>query len=236
MNYFEERIGKIDFQKEKAWKKENIEEFGILLSAPSCYIHHWNLNYMEIDSIDREEMDSILRGLNFEKKEEIYEYYDYWFDNAAGADYEQFASFWNGEPCFDLEALSSDGQEAFTMCKNFAENFKDLVGRGGLYGWDYSEIIQVIRLGFMKEWLSYQEAGELLAKVAEAAYEKFDSWKEFAISFVCGGAYSVYKERGFSEEEFHENYGYEAFDSMCNVIQELFSDAAGEYWNLPLQG
>lgn len=234
MNYFVERINELSFDKAKEWNNENKEEFAILLSAPSCFIHNWNLNYMEIDNVDMKEIDDILQSLNIEDKNGIYEYYEYWFDNTAGADYEQFKSFWDGHPCFELEELTSDGQEAFTACEKFAVYFKDIIGAGGFYGWDFSEIVQVIRMGFMKGWLNYEEAGLLLEQVADGAYQKFNSWKEFAISFICGGTYSAYKDCGFLNEEFDEKSAYESFDTLCNVVQELFSDTYGEYWNLPL--
>lgn len=234
MNYFENKIKKISFDREKEWNNTNKEEFGILLSAPSCFIHDWNLNYMEVDNVDMQEINDILQKMNIQNKNEIYEYYEYWFANTVGEDYEQFRSFWNGEPCFNLEELNSDGKEVFMSCKKFAENFKDIVGTGGLFGWDYSEIVQVFRMGFMKGWLTYEEAGQLLEQVANRAYQKFHSWKEFAISFICGGTYSNYKECKFTDQEFDEELIYEFFDTLCGVVQELFSDRYGEYWNRPL--
>lgn len=66
---------------------------------------------------------------------------------------------------------------------------------------------------------------------ANAAYQKYSSWKEFANSFICGGTYNSYKQRGFANGKFDEKTTYEFFDSLCGIVKELFSDKSGEYWN-----
>lgn len=236
MNYFLKKINEISINKEKKWNNTNKESFGILISAPSCFIRDWNLNYLEIDNANMEEISEILKRMNIQDKENIYGYYEYWLDNAAGKDYEEFKSFWDGKPCLKFSELSDDGQEAFISCKKYAEQFADIVGNGGFYAWDYSEIVQVIRMGFMKGWLNYQEANQLLEQVASGAYRKYNSWKEFAISFICGGTYSHYKDCGFKKEVFDkevEELAKEFFNTLCGVVQALFEDREGNYWNEP---
>ena len=239
MDYFAKKIEEIPFDRKRKWSNTNKEEFAILLSAPSCLIYGWNLDYMKIDSVAKEEIHEKLKGFNIHNQDDVYGYYEEWFngevgDGTVGEDYDQFKSFWDGEPSLDLKELSSNGQEAFLSCKKFAENFKDIVGVGGFAAWDYAEIIPIIRMGYTMEWLSYEEASKLLCEVADEAYEEFDSWKEFAISFICGGAYWEYKRDGFDNWKFNEKRGYEFFDTLYEVVWNLFTDSECGYWNEPV--
>lgn len=231
MGDFAKKIKEIPFDRERKWSNKNKEEFAILLSAPSCLIYGWNLDNLKIDNMDKEKIQENLKGYNIHNQDDIYGYYEEWFDGTVGADYDQFKSFWDGAPSLNLNDLSSNGQEAFTSCKKFAENFKDIVGVGGFAAWDYAEIIPIIRMGYTMEWISYEEASKLIFEVADEAYEEFDSWKEFAISFICGGAYWEYKRDGFDNWKFNEKKGYEFFDTLCDVVWNLFADHESGYWS-----
>lgn len=51
-------------------------------------------------------------------------------------EYEQFMTFWNEAPMFDLKELHPDGKKGFMHCKNIAEKFYPLVKEKGFYAWD----------------------------------------------------------------------------------------------------
>lgn len=230
MEYFLEKIAAIPFEQSKKWEMQSKEQFGILLSAPSCYARDWNVNYMEIDNIDKEEIEKLLKSAHISDKESLLADIKNSIEYGAGEDYEQFQTFWNDTPCFDIEQLGVEGRMAFSSCKSYAEKFRTLVGDGGFFAWDYSESIQVIRMGFMKGWLKYDEANELLGQIVDATCKRYDSWKTFAVSYICGGAYFTYKNFGLNEEEADK-----FFDVLCGIVQNLVTDQYGEYWNEPVK-
>ena len=226
MNTFENKINSIEFKNSTIWDMEDLEEYGIKLSAPACYIRGWNLNYVEIDNVDDEQLDKLLEAAYISDKESLLASIEESVECGVGDDYDQFITFWNDAPCFDVEQLPDAAKKAFFSCMAYADKFRNIVGDNGFWAWDYAETIPLIRMGFMNEWINYNEARELLFGIANEAKEKYSSWKDFAISYICGGAYFMFKNTGLDEEEADK-----FFDVLCSIVQELFNDNGGEYWD-----
>lgn len=225
MELFENKILFLRSISSESWEIDDIEEFGIRLSAPSCYVRGWNLYYIEIDNVNYEQLDKLLETAYITDKETLLRTVEESINYGVGSDYEQFISFWNDTPCFDIEKLKGRGKEVFLGCMTYAEKMRPLVNDKGFAAWDYSETIQFIRMGFMKKWITYDEAKELLLSVVNKAVDKYKSWKEFAISYICGGTYFMYKSSGFNEEKAE---GF--FDVLCSVVQEIVSENREGYW------
>lgn len=155
MNYYEEKISQINFMPGKPWNidNDNKEEFGILLSAPSCYVRRWNLNYMEIDHADIDEITSLLKAAHLTNKDSLMKDFENALSRGAGAHYEDFEAFWKGSPCFDISELGQRGLNVFICCKEFAEQFKNIVGNRGFCAWDYAEEISIIRMGLLLTYI-----------------------------------------------------------------------------------
>lgn len=220
------QISKIDFKDQRKWDISSREMFGILLSAPACYIRGWNVNHIEIEyyNENKEEIDRLLKIKEISNKESLLREIDRWMDKeSVGKDYNQFLTFWFGNPDFDENELGESARHLFQSCKNFADKFYKIVGTAGFYAWDYAELIPFIRMGFMRGWLDYKEASKLLDQVITKVCRIYNSYERYAKSYICGGVYYMYKSMSMDESA-----AYRFMNTLCDIVKELLSDT--EYW------
>lgn len=117
------QISKIDFKDQRKWDISSREMFGILLSAPACYIRGWNVNHIEIEyyNENKEEIDRLLKIKEISNKESLLREIDRWMDKeSVGKDYNQFLTFWFGNPDFDENELGESARHLFQSCKNLS--------------------------------------------------------------------------------------------------------------------
>lgn len=146
-------------------------------------------------------------------------------DRYSSADaYEDFVSFWKGSPSFLELELTAGGKLAFHQCMDFAANFRGLVGTTGFYAWDFNERIGLIRACCASGMIEKEKAWEMLLPMAKKAVRVYRSWKEYAVSCLCGAAYFMYRESGHSDKEARI-----MFDRTLKQVESLLCDHA--YWS-----
>ncbi|MDE6232176.1 MAG: DUF1266 domain-containing protein, partial [Lachnospiraceae bacterium] len=120
-------------------------------------------------------------------KESLLEACNYAFSGSG--EYEQFMTFWNDAPLFDLNELNPGGREKFNQCKKLAEKFYPLVKEKGFYAWDINERIGLCRNAVACGIISDEEFWEITDEWVCMAQVFYHSYSEYALSCLCGAIY-----------------------------------------------
>lgn len=108
--------------------------------------------------------------------------------------YEQFRTFWVGAPMFELEELLPEGRQWFVESREMAEQFRPLVRERGFYAWDINEKIGLCRKAVVFGIISEEEFREITDPYVRMAQVFYHSWKEYAVSCLCGAVYFMRRE------------------------------------------
>ncbi len=103
--------------------------------------------------------------------------------------YEQFRTFWIGAPMFRVEEIRPENREWFLESMRIAERFYPLVREKGFYAWDINEKIGLCRKAAACGVISEKEFWELTDPLVRVAQVFYHSWKEYAVSCLCGAVY-----------------------------------------------
>lgn len=137
----------------------------------------------------------------------------------VGNEYEQFMSFWQGEPIFDERELNEGGKLAFGSCKRFAEIFRPVVGDGGFHAWDYNERIGLLRSACACGMIEEEQFWALALEMAQCARLLYSDWEQYGLSCLCGSAYFMFHESQLALDE-----AQAFFDLNCRLVRNLFTE------------
>ena len=113
--------------------------------------------------------------------------------------FRHFQSFWDGLPIFDEKKLNKKGLRAFQSAKAYADGYRKYVGRRGFFAWDISERIGLMRNAAACGMISEETFWKRAKPLAQMAVSCYSSWKEYAISCICGGLYFMFYEANLKE-------------------------------------
>ena len=131
--------------------------------------------------------------------------------------YEQFKSFWDGNPVFELKDLEEKSKDYFEKCMDFAHQFSNIVNELGFAAFDYGEAIRMAKECYSIGYLEQEDYNFMINDIANRAFRQFDSFEEYAISYLCGGTYFIYYSSGLQKE-----YADNMFQTLFGGISELF--------------
>ena len=135
-------------------------------------------------------------------------------------EYYDFACEWDGHPNFALSELPEDGVNAYIKSRDFAENFRDIVGQQGFLAWDIGERIMLIRAACACGIIDDDTCIRLVADEAKVANELFDNFIDYAVSALVGSVYFMFVSMGREEDE-----GLSGFlDINMKIVSKLFED------------
>ena len=158
----------------------------------------------------------LLRMFQIDSKEKLEEHQRYQF--IGSVHYEQFMTFWKEAPLFDVGQLNEDGRRAFEASKSSAEEFYPLLEERGFYAWDISEYLGLCRVCFSAGGLSKEEYAEITDHFVRKAQVFYHSFKEYALSYLCGGIYFMSSHTKLPSE-------VDPFlDIQTKVIESLFQE------------
>lgn len=149
-------------------------------------------------------------------KESLYQAANSFYHSSE--EYEQFMSFWERRPVFNEKDLTAEGRGAFQKCKAFAERFRSLVGNRGFFAWDCNEQICLYRAACACGLISDAEFWNITEPLARKACQLYHSWKEYALSALCGAVYFMYCQSGCKEDQ--DLKQFYAINSM--LLHKLF--------------
>lgn len=106
-------------------------------------------------------------------------------------EYEQFMTFWNNAPMFDIKRLNPTGLQGFTHCRDIAVKFYPIVKEKGFYAWDINERIGLCRNANACGIISDEEFWEITDEWVREAQVFYHSYGEYAVSCLCGAIYEI---------------------------------------------
>ena len=215
-------------EERKGAVKPTREQFTRLLSAPSAarkvpgipvYMNE-DEDYHCTDEEADETKAFLDRMFRIKTKEDLINSQRYQF--MASVHYEQFMTFWKKAPLFDVKELNPKARKAFDTCMKEAEAFYPLIQEHGFYAWDISEYINLCRISAAAGIISDQDFNEIVDRFVCKAQAFYHSFKEYALSYLCGGIYFMGSENGLQ--------GIDQFlEIQKKVVSNLFAEDAP--WN-----
>ena len=114
----------------------------------------------------------------------------------------------------------------FEGCKTFAKQFYPFLKDQGFAGFDYGECVRMIRECYAVELLDRETADMMLQDIGTRAFRQFDRWEEYALSYLCGGCYFMFRSSGMNND-----YGSMMFQNELQAIEKLFFENRTNVWN-----
>ena len=142
-------------------------------------------------------------------------------------EYEQFMTFWNHAPLFDLKKLTPDAKQGFLHCKQLAEKFYPIVGEKGFYAWDINERIGLCRNAVACGIISEEEFWQITDPWVRQAQVFYHSYTEYALSCLCGAIYDM----GRYDSDIND-----FFQINLNIIESLLGEGGAwqrKQWYVP---
>ena len=211
---------------------EYIEKFEIMLSGILSYI-----NGHDNDTLDVEEHNEFFHDrINYiltefwgiENKDDVYNTIA-WLLNEGHTD--EYLGYADAETINELINEDMD-EEEIEIVKNgfeFTKYFKDKLPENIMLGWDYGRAAAIVRWSYFMNYISEEEAWEILDKIASVMIGAFNSWKEFGISYIVGGLFWTYRK---DPSETYNRY-YETVEALEGLLTETGEEEVREWLRNP---
>lgn len=142
---------------------------------------------------------------NIDSKESLLNYQKKQFE--CSVHYEQFMTFWKEAPLFDVDKLQPEGRKIFEMFMAQAKEFYPLLQERGFYAWDICEYIGVCRTANSCGIISDKEFDEITDRYVRKAQVFYHSFKEYALSYLCGAIYFMTIKKFDGQDQFLDLQG-----------------------------
>ncbi|MCL2326248.1 MAG: DUF2185 domain-containing protein [Proteobacteria bacterium] len=116
-------------------------------------------------------------------------------------EYQDFVGDWENQPNFNPDELDSESRTLYFKSRDFAAQFRDLVGLQGFLAWDIGERIMLCRAAHAAGIINDDYYRLCLNAEVHNALSLFNNWAEFAISALCGSVYFMFVSMDRNEEE-----------------------------------
>ena len=211
---------------------EYIEKFEIMLSGILSYI-----NGHDNDTLDVEEHNEFFHDrINYiltefwgiENKDDVYNTIA-WLLNEGHTD--EYLGYADADTVDELINEDMD-EEEIEIVKNgfeFTKYFKDKLPENIMLGWDYGRAAAIVRWSYFMNYISEEEAWEILDKIAGVMIGTFNSWKEFGISYIVGGLFWTYRK---DPSETYSRY-YETVEALEGLLTETGEEEDREWLRNP---
>ena len=117
---------------------------------------------------------------------------------------------------------AEEDREGIVRGHAFVQHFKDKYGADFLLGWDIGRAAMITRWGYFVGWLTQAEAEQLLSDMGQVAANGLSGWREFARSYLFGGA--------FWKEVCAAYDGKSYLDTLTDAAGKLLSDGPEGVW------
>lgn len=205
------------------------EQFEILLSGVTSVLNGYQLAELEIgEGIDRSYLKQHLKEqFQIEDTASAIEAIKGFLNENTQWQYEQFLGFWSDQPPFDVKDLDGESQYFLNGCMAFAKQFYPFVTEKGFAAFDFGECVRMARECYAVGFLEEDMTKTMIADIGARAFRTFDSWEEFAISYLCGGTYFIYRSTDQNNEQ-----AAMMFQTILQAIEKLFFAPHMNVWNL----
>lgn len=187
---FQKRTQKLHLKKERIPN----DVFYLYLNMISSIMYQGLTDQMKVCVGDPKKIKDRLTRMNVKDAQSLDGCLHYNYQ--CGEQYQQFLTFWDGKPCFDIEKQSDRVKTFIRHCEAYAKQFYPLTKRFGFYAWDISEAVFLIRCAYTCEYLSESKAQQRIQYYVDLARRYFTDFNDYAISYLCGCMYYMMRESG----------------------------------------
>lgn len=228
-DYLERKLGEIDALKEPQPQAYNIpalwERFCIALSGIISTVNDHKLDELDVEErvpLFVQQITSLIRNSwGISGREDLIETLLYLSRAGYRARFAAYAEAASPEELFG-DDMAEEDREGIVRGHAFVQHFKDKYGADFLLGWDIGRAAMITRWGYFAGWLTQAEAEQLLSDMGQVAANGLSGWREFARSYLFGGA--------FWKEVCAAYDGKSYLDTLTDAVQTLLSDGPEGAW------
>ena len=228
-DYLESKLGEIDALEEPQPKAYNIpalwERFCIALSGIISTVNDHKLDELDVEErvplFVQQIMSLIRNSWGISGREDLIETLLYLSRAGYRARFAAYAEAASPEELFGNDTAEED-REGIVRGHAFVQHFKDKYGADFLLGWDIGRAAMITRWGYFVGWLTQAEAEQLLSDMGQVAANGLSGWREFARSYLFGGA--------FWKEVCAAYDGKSYLDTLTDAVRKLLSDGPEGAW------
>ncbi len=227
--YLESKLGEIEALEEPQSQAYNIpvlwERFCIALSGIISTVNDHKLDELDVEErvpLFVQQITSLIRNSwGISGREDLIETLLYLSRAGYRARFAAYAEAASPEELFG-DGMAEEDREGFVRGHAFVKHFKDKFGADFLLGWDIGRAAMITRWGYFVGWLTQAEAEQLLSDMGQVAANGLSGWKEFARSYLFGGA--------FWKEVCAAYDGKSYLDTLTDAVRKLLSDGPEGAW------
>ena len=228
-DYLESKLGEIDALEEPQPKAYNIpalwERFCIALSGIISTVNDHKLDELDVEErvpLFVQQITSLIRNSwGISGREDLIETLLYLSRAGYRVRFAAYAEAASPEELFGDDTAEED-REGIVRGHAFVQHFKDKYGADFLLGWDIGRAAMITRWGYFAGWLTQAEAEQLLSDMGQVAANGLSGWREFARSYLFGGA--------FWKEVCAAYDGKSYLDTLTDAVRKLLSDGPEGAW------
>ena len=228
-DYLERKLGEIDALEEPQPQAYNIpalwERFCIALSGIISTVNDHKLDELDVEErvpLFVQQITSLIRNSwGICGREDLIETLLYLSRAGYRARFAAYAEAASPEELFGDDTAEED-REGIVRGHAFVQHFKDKFGADFLLGWDIGRAAMITRWGYFVGWLTQAEAEQLLSDMGQVAANGLSGWREFARSYLFGGA--------FWKEVCAAYDGKSYLDTLTDAVRKLLSDGPEGAW------
>ena len=228
-DYLESKLGEIDALEEPQPKAYNIpalwERFCIALSGIISTVNDHKLDELDVEErvpLFVQQITSLIRNSwGISGREDLIETLLYLSRAGYRARFAAYAEAASPEELFGNDTAEED-REGIVRGHAFVQHFKDKYGADFLLGWDIGRAAMITRWGYFVGWLTQAETEQLLSDMGQVAANGLSGWREFARSYLFGGA--------FWKEVCAAYDGKSYLDTLTDAVRKLLSDGPEGAW------
>ena len=228
-DYLERKLGEIDALEEPQPQAYNIpalwERFCIALSGIISTVNDHKLDELDVEErvpLFVQQITSLIgNSWGISGREDLIETLLYLSRAGYRARFAAYAEAASPEELLG-DDMAEEDREGIVRGHAFVQHFKDKYGADFLLGWDIGRAAMITRWGYFVGWLTQAEAEQLLSDMGQVAANGLSGWKEFARSYLFGGA--------FWKEVCAAYDGKSYLDTLTDAVRKLLSDGPEGAW------
>lgn len=228
-DYLERKLGEIDALEEPQPKAYNIpalwERFCIALSGIISTVNDHKLDELDVEErvpLFVQQITSLIgNSWGISGREDLIETLLYLSRAGYRARFAAYAEAASPEELFG-DDMAEEDREGIVRGHAFVQHFKDKYGADFLLGWDIGRAAMITRWGYFAGWLTQAETEQLLSDMGQVAANGLSGWREFARSYLFGGA--------FWKEVCAAYDGKSYLDTLTDAVEKLLSDGPEGAW------
>ena len=231
-DYVEEKMREIDALEEPqpaayGALPSRWEKFCILLSGIISTVNEHSLDGLNVEEhipLYEQQIANLLRNSwGICGREELLDTLLYLSRGGYRARFAAYAEAASAEELFD-EDTDEEDKEGIERGLAFVQHFKDKYDADFLLGWDIGRAAMITRWGYFVGWLTKAETLQLLSDMGQVAANGLGSWREFARSYLFGGA--------FWKEVCAAGDGASYLDTLTEAVKALLQ-SGGQWQRFP---